>query len=358
MNRKTVKLMVRPTRIGDRELFMVAVPKTVTGTKRVRKFFGTQPDAEDYIGNVWRRGYAHADFRVQQQDGNGNGQNGAPLDQYIEKFLKEIREKKPTWMQARRILHNLAQRYGRRPIGSITRDNMLDWQDTIGGSLVTKHNHQRVVRRFFKWCVETLDDSPITRSPLAKIKRIEMEHSDPILLLPAQMARCLAYAKQAGESQLLAYLCLGGFHGIRTEEILRMDWSHIDWKNDHIHVLNPKKVKRWHPRHVKIQPALRRHLQSIALPKGPILPGANSNVVQVRLNRRRKPMLEALGLPAWPNNTLRHSYKSYHEAIHGHALTQDQMGHSNPNMTRYGYGSDQAGGIFVTQELGKEWFAL
>jgi integrase len=356
MNTRTAKLIIRNVIVGDRHLFLVAVPQAVTGTKRVRKFFSNRHDAQHYIDNIWDRGYAKADFR--QIIPGANGECSESLNYYIGKFLSEIRESKPTWTQARRILNNLGRQFGRRPISNITRDNMLDWQDAIEGSPVTKHNHQRVARRFFKWCVEMLDESPITRSPMAKIKRIEMEHTDPILLLPAQMAQCLTYARQAGEFQLLAYLCLGGFHGIRTEEILRMDWSHIDWKNDYIHVLNPKKVKRWHPRHVKIEPALRRHLEGIALPKGPILPGANSNVVQVRLNRWRKPMLEALGLPAWPNNTLRHSYKSYHEAIHGHALTQDQMGHSNPNMTRYGYGSDQAGGIFVTPELAKQWFAL
>lgn len=355
--KKTIKLISRNVTVGNRQLFMVAVPQAITGTKRVRKFFSAPGDAERYIDNVLRHtGYQKADFRE-----NGeqlSGPSGPPLNGYISKFLSEIRESKPTWMQARRILENLGNQFGGRPITSITRDNMLDWQDRIGGSPVTKHNHQRVVRRFFKWCVETLDDSPITRSPMAKIKRIEMEHTDPRLLLPQEMATCLAYAKRAGQLQLLAYLCLGGFHGIRTEEILRMDWSHIDWKNDHVHVLNPKKVKRWHPRHVKIEPALRRHLESVALPKGPILPGANSNVVQIRLNRRRKPMLKALGWPAWPNNTLRHTYKSYHEAIHGHALTQDQMGHSNPNMTRYGYGTDMVGGFFVSKELAQEWFAL
>ena len=334
---------------------MVAVPRAVTGTKRVRKFFGTKHDAQHYIDNIWDRGYAKADFR---QVVGENGESSEALNYYIEKFLTEIRESRPTWMQARRILHNLGRRYGRRPISSITRDNILDWQDDIGGSLVTKHNHQRVARRFFKWCVETLDDSPIVRSPMAKIKRIQMEHVDPMLLVPQQMAACLAYAKGTGDVQLLASLCLGGFQGIRSAEIVRMDWSHIDWKNDHVHVMNPKKVKRWHPRHLKIEPALRRHLEAVALSRGPIFPGATSNVVQVRLTRRRKPMLKRVGLPAWPSNTLRHTYKSYHEAIHGHALTQDQMGHSNPNMTRYGYGADSAGGIFVTEELAKEWFAL
>lgn len=355
--RTSVNLDVRPVSRGERNLFMVAVPQSITGTKRDRNFFSYRDEAEKYIRDVRQHGYLGAE-KIRLNGINGKQLSGPPLNAYISKFLNEIRETKPTWMQARRILENLGKQFGRRPIISITRDNMLDWQETIGGSLVTKHNHQRVARRFFKWCVETLDDSPITRSPMAKIKRIQKEHTDPVLLTPEQFTACLQYAKENNQLQLLAWLCLGGFHGIRTEEILRMDWSHVDWKNHMVHVLNPKKVKGWKPRHLKMRDGLRNHLQAVALPNGDIIPGKNPNVKHIRLNRRRKPMRAAVGIGVWPHNTLRHSFKSFNEAIYGHALTQDEMGHSNPNMTRYGYGTDQAGGFYIDEGMAKRWFAV
>jgi integrase len=340
---------------------MVAVPWALNGTKRDRNFFSKREEANKFISDIYAVGYVRAKLIRLNGGLVEPGQPLAePLNHWIEKFLCELldRGKIPTWKKARCVLYGLAKHLGRRPINSITRDDLLGWQNTIQGTYKTKHNHQRYVRWFFRWCVDEAEPSPIGRNPMAKIKHFEPEHSDPILLTPAQFAACLEYAKGNNEIQLLAWLCLGGFHGIRSEEIVRMNWNHIDWKNDYIHVLNPKKVRGWHPRHVKIEPALRRHLEAVALSKGPILPGANSNVVQVRLSRRRKPMLEQIGIPAWPNNTLRHSYKSYYEAIHGHALTQDQMGHSNPNMTRYGYGTDTVDGFFVTKELAEKWFAL
>ena len=137
-----------------------------------------------------------------------------------------------------------------------------------------------------------------------------------------------------------------------------MDWSHIEWKNDDIPASIAKKA-------ALASPARQDRTRAATALGGPlpsqwtILPGANTATLsRWTVNPRRKPMLEAVGLPDWPNNTLRHTYKSYHEAIHDHALTQDQMGHSNPNMTRYGYGTDTAGGIFITKELAEEWFAL
>ncbi len=46
---------------------------------------------------------------------------------------------------------------------------------------------------------------------------------------------------------------LGGFAGLRTEEILR--WpvgKDIDWDAGEIYVRNPKKVAGWKPRNVEI----------------------------------------------------------------------------------------------------------
>lgn len=359
--RTSVNLDVRPVRRGERNLFMVAVPQSITGTRRDRNFFSHRVEAEKYIRDVCLHGYLGAEkIRL-----NGNGADAEPstgaLNVWIEKFLQELadRGKIPSWKKARGYLHGLGKKLGRRGINSITRDDLLSWQNTIKGAYKTKHNHQRHVRWFFRWCINEAEPSPIGRDPMAKIRRFDPEHSDPVLLTPAEFAACLRYAKDNNQLQLLAWLCLGGFHGIRTEEILRMDWSHIDWKNGMVHVLNPKKVKGWKPRHLKMKDGLRRNLLAFALPRGEIVPGKNPNVKQIRLNRRRKPMLVSAGITKWPSNTLRHSFKSYDEALNdGHAQTQHEMGHSNPNMTRYGYGSDSAGGFFVTEELAKEWFAL
>lgn len=347
-----------------RELFMVAVPKSITGTERDRNFFPTPSEANKYIEDIRLYGYLGAE-KIRANGLNAvNGEtlqvSTGELNHWIEKFLQELadRGKIPSWKKARGYLHGLGKKLGRRDINSITRDDLLSWQNTIAGTYKTKHNHQRHVRWFFRWCVDEAEPSPIGRNPMAKIRRFDAEHSDPVLLTPVEFAACLQYAKDNNQLQLLAWLCLGGFHGIRTEEILRMDWSHIDWENGMVHVLNPKKVKGWKRRHLKMKDGFRGNLEAIALPSGPIIPGKNSNVKQIRLNRRRKPMVEKVGISSWPRNTLRHSFKSFSEQVVGFDQTRLEMGHSNPNMTRYGYGTDQAGGIFVTEPLAKEWFAL
>lgn len=342
---------------------MVAVPCTITGTKRVRSYFSSPDDADNYIRDIRDHGYLGAqNIRL-----NGNGDVAEPstgtLNEWIENFLRELhsRGKIPSWKNARRILHYLGEHrdLGRRSINAITREDLLSWQNTLKGSDKTKHNYQRYVRWFFRWCVDEAEPSPIGRNPMAKIRRFQPEHSDPILLTPEQFATCLEYAKANNQIQLLTWLCLGGFHGIRTEEIFRMDWRHLDWKNNKVHVIGPKRVRGWKPRHLEMRDNVRRHLQAVAPAEGQIVPGKNSNTRHIRLHRQRKAMLTWAGIEAWPSNTLRHSFKSYHEALNNsHAETQHEMGHSNPNMTRYGYGTDTAGGFYVSKELAEEWFAL
>ena len=162
----------------------------------------------------------------------------------------------------------------------------------------------------------------------------------------------------------MAHLCLGGFHGIRSEELFQMNWEDLDWKINKVHVLNAKRVHNWRPRHLDMRDGVRRHLQPYALEKGLIFSGAEeadnrSDAIQQRLGRHRKPMLKAVGLSKWPRNTLRHSFKSYDEALHENfSHTQREMGHSSPAMTRYGYGADTAGGFYVTKEMAQRWFAV
>ena len=61
---------------------MVAVPKILTQTKRVRKFFATRGDALDYISRVYSLGYMKADLRENPIDAGK-----ATLAQCVSQFL-------------------------------------------------------------------------------------------------------------------------------------------------------------------------------------------------------------------------------------------------------------------------------
>ena len=160
------------------------------------------------------------------------------------------------------------------------------------------------------------------------------------------MRACLEAAD--GERRLLECLALGGFAGLRTEEVLRHQWSDIDWAAGEVYVRQPKRIGGWRPRHVEILPALRRHLERLALKEGKVLPGG-----QRTLYLLRRALMDKLGWETWPNNCLHHSFKTYH-AAHFRDLprTKLQMGHADSSLTHYVYGTP------ATRANAAGWWAL
>jgi integrase len=148
------------------------------------------------------------------------------------------------------------------------------------------------------------------------------------------MRVCLLHASEVRDHRLTAYLALGGFAGLRTEEILRQRWEDIDWDAGEIYVRNPKRVRGWRPRHVEILPALRRHLEHVALLQDKIFRSRRS------FHLLRRDLVKQLGWSKWPSNCLRHSFRTYHLAQFQDAQKLAvQMGHAGTQLTVYTYGT-------------------
>jgi integrase len=307
--------------------FMVAVPANVTGSKRVRRYFTDREKALAYVIGLRQQGFLGA-------EGQGNKAAGskATLGECAALWLARHEQTRLTFFQIRQVLNRLVARHGRDPIDAVGYRELDAWLRSLAAELspVTQHNYWRVTRRFFSWCQDYLEVIP--RNPMKRLQERRLEHQEPEILTPDQMRACLEAAN--GERRLLSYLALGGFAGLRTEEILRQQWSDIDWDGGEIYVRQPKRVGGWRPRHVEILPALRRHLEHLALKERKVLPGG-----QRTLYLLRRALMDKLGWKTWPNNCLRHSFRTYHLAQWQNApQLAEQMGHSHSDMTRYAYG--------------------
>jgi integrase len=235
--------------------------------------------------------------------------------------------------QIRHVLNRFVAKFGNHPIDVVTHHELDRWLRSLedqGLGPTSIHNHARVTRRFFNFARDWLE--VVVRNPFVKIKERPLEHRDPEILTPSQMKLCLDAA--AGDRRLVAFLCLAGFGGLRTQEVLRQTWQDIDWQHGEIFVRQPKRVGGWRPRHVEILDALRRHLQPIALPDGKVLRGGLKTLYQLR-----RGMMDKIGMDRWPSNCLRHSYKSYHYAFwQDGGKTAAQLGHA-PSVSYYVYGT-------------------
>jgi integrase len=333
---------LRAVRVSKpRTPWMVAVPASTTGTKRVRRYFKDREAALAYVVRVKQQGFLGA-------EGEGDKSVGrVTLGECAALWLARHEQMRMSFFQVRQVLNRLIARHGREPIDAVGHRELDAWLRSLdhkGLSPVTVHNHWRITRRFFAWCRDYLE--VIAKNPFAKLHERRIEHRDPAVLTPDQMRACLDAA--AGERRLIAYLCLGGFAGLRTTEILRQKWTDIDWVSGEIYVRQPKRVGGWRPRHIEILPALRRHLESLALKEGKVLPGGMRTLYLLR-----REMMDKLGWEQWPDNCLRHSYRTYH-AAHFQDLPKLalQMGHSGLAMTAYIYGTP------ATKAAAAAWWAL
>jgi integrase len=318
---------------------MVAVPASFTGTRRVRRYFKDRTEALAYVISIRQTGFVVAE--------TAKASPGAPtVAECAALWVARHESSGIDSRSIRYVLDRLVARHGRDPVDGVGHREIDAWLQSLadreGLAPTTCHNHWRITRRFFNYCRDFLE--VVSKNPFAKLKERPVQHKHPAILTPEQMSTCLDQCHGVqnnhrlgvrNDHRLTAYLCLGGFAGMRTAEILRQRWEDIDWSGGEIYVRQPKRVAAWRPRHVEILAPLRRHLEPVALPDGAIIHGG---IHALYLLRRE--MMDRLGWGKWPSNCLRHSFRSYHAAYFKDLpRTAREMGHAVINTTFYTYGA-------------------
>jgi integrase len=143
------------------------------------------------------------------------------------------------------------------------------------------------------------------------------------MLTPKQLESLIS----AAPADIKLYLVIGAFTGARTSEILRLDFSDINFERGHITVA-AHKSKTATRRLVPILPNLAQWLAPYRNRKG--------KVVKHSVERRTIVFAKGQGIP-WPHNCLRHSYASYRlAAVADTARVALEMGNSPQKlMTNY-----------------------
>ena len=216
-------------------------------------------------------------------------------------------------------LGQFSENFGDRIVSEIQCHEIDEWLRGLKVSPVTRNNSRRVLRTAFSFAVKRnyCVDNPVTKTAKAK------EIKGPIgILRVAETARLL----EAATPDVLPYLAIGLFAGLRRAELERLDWSEIDFESGLIEVTaqNSKTAQR---RLVTMQPNLREWLLPLRKHKGNVTP---SNCFRESFEQAR----EAAGIAKWPDNALRHSFASYHLAhFKNAASTALELGHHDSRIT-------------------------
>lgn len=267
-------------------------------------------------------------------------QRSCTVDELIASMLtaKEKDGKKDRSLKdLRNRLTRFSPLFGNRSVVEITTAEIDDWLRSLPVGPQTRNNYRSVVRTLFSYAVDRgyLDRSPVTRSVKVKVPK-----GAKTIFTPAQMRSLL----DAANDTFLPFLAIGGFAGLRSEEIYRLDWADVDLRSLKIKVSEDSKTAA--ARFVKITSNLAEWLAPHAKDSGPV---ATENTLRTARTKAWK----AAGMMSWKGNALRHSFGSYHYALHDDAAgTAAQLGHSTTKMLFEHYRD------LVTPEAAKEWFAL
>ena len=296
------------------------IPAKVAG-RRLRYFYQTEGQAWSDAPRILKQLQKGGLDSLEEKDGPslaGAAKIFIPLFLNKSKSHREKVEKVCGWLS----------RDLRCPLKAVSPMMMVEWFGKLKGSDTQRATVYRYVRLFFNWCVkmDLLDKSPFRAvdCPKPRSRKGILNAEEMRALLDAEMSDLMR-----------ASILLGGFAGLRSIEVQRMNWEDIDVKAGQVYV-RPE-VSKQHDgmmdRIVDFTEPMTKRKKFFIGKKGRIVPGSARAFYE---ERRR--LAAQLGWDGFPENSLRHSFATYHLAkCKSPNLTAFQMGHSNSAMVQRVY---------------------
>jgi integrase len=351
--RKTATKLSK-VKLGNRTLWCVTWPKI--GKGRNRQFFKDRQEAETVLAQklIEQENYGTAGLSFNDRQraeylecAEKLQPFGATIRDAVNFYLPHLRVRNRTKTAAelvdellkvkeadgasKRYLSDLRSRLGSfadtfdgKPVAEITSREVDEWLRSLSDkdtgkrlSPVTRNNFRRVLCVAFNFA---LARGYCVSNPAFETAKAKEIASAVGILTVEETARLL----ESAAPDLLPYIAIGAFAGLRRAELERLDWQEVDLQSGLIEV-TASKAKSARRRFVRIQPNLARWLRPYAQLKGPVIPPG----YRVLLQSAR----EKAGISEWPQNALRHGFASYHLAwFNDAAALALELGHTNSNM--------------------------
>ena len=243
-------------------------------------------------------------------------------------------------------LREFAKTFPGHGVCDLTREHLTKYVNGHGKvSARTRNGRRNAVKMFLKWAVErdylTANHRLLVADGMAK----ETEDFGEIEFhTPLELRALLEYASLRAEFRnLLPVVALGGLGGLRLQEIVRLTWADVWRVPGHIEIVATK-AKTRQRRLVEIVPALAAWLEPFRDFAGSVWTGTLDNFHDLFGELR-----DELKIPA-RRNGLRHSFCSFHFALHANEnLTAQQAGNS-PAMIHAHYKG------LATKAEAEKWF--
>lgn len=356
--------------------FQVIAPAKITGGLRERKQFKTKTEAEEHAEKVFsgykkqghdffdlsdeeRRQVAvclpllrqqgitlreAVDFAIKRFSVAGRGKTArevvAELVQSKEQRFQRGDLRERSYRDFRHRAEKFAKGFEKRVAAEITGQQIKDWLNAQKLGPRTNKNYIAIIGECFRYAVQKryLALSPL--DDLTDVDRKELcgnggDEIEPSILTIEQAEKLLTAARNNRDLGLLAAVTLGLFCGLRSEELKRLDWANVRHTDAQpVVTIGAKIAKKRRIRHVDIPKNAVQWLVFCAKTEGPVAENNHTNDFQKRFRKLQK--LAGFGhddekgewVSTWKNNAMRHSFGSYHYALHGNPLeTSRLLGH-------------------------------
>lgn len=256
------------------------------------------------------------------------------LGEYVESKKKANRRKR-TIDQIVTMIGNFAREYGDTPVHKITTHDLEAWLDKHGYVQVTRGNFKVLFTGFFNYAMKR---GLLKINPANAIERPTVDEKIPEVFSVTEAERLLR-AAEMHDTRMEPYFAIALFAGVRPVELQQLDWSNVDLKSRRIRVV-PETAKKRRQRYVDISDNLAAWLEPFAQEAGLVF-----------FSRKAFDRVRRDGKIRWAGDICRHSYGSYHLAMHDNAaLTSLQMGHRDTDVLFEHYRD-----LVTREDAGKYW---
>lgn len=190
-------------------------------------------------------------------------------------------------------------------------------------------NYVRDLNMFFRFCVrrEFIGRNPF-ESPafdwVSTLRKKLKKRLDTVEVYKVEEARKLLLAAlEHPELDLLAWLVVALFLGVRVEELPRLTWDRFRWEEGCVSLTHEIVAKGGSPRHVPFTDAFLSWIKRVAN-----LLERTGPICTTEGFRRRRDLLHEFAKVKKKRNGLRHTFASHDYVSHGSAqATRDKLGH-------------------------------
>jgi integrase len=235
-------------------------------------------------------------------------------------------------------LSRFVESFGTRKIAEVSVSEIDSWlRDLSVGPLSRNTFWSRLSLLFsfarkHRWCAS---------NPCAEIEKAKWIGAEPGILSPGQFQGLLETASFG----TLPYWAIGGFAGLRSAELARLEWQDIDFEALLVEVTRSKS-KTASRRHIPIRAPLLAWLT-------PYRGQTSGKVCPPNLRKLLEADRQRAGITDWPPNALRHSFASYHlEFFQQPGMLSVEMGHVDENLVYKFYRQR------VRPEAAKKWWNI